>query len=913
MPMVNKFHQAFCILSPTHNFGWFSLFWLVQACSLVAAQNQSIDEKSLPLNELLGRVEHTKGDDRLRYQLELLKRFDASIADRKRVSDELISQYADQDNPSVLAAAYAARGKVQGEEGDIISALETLKRAESHARKIVKEEPRRLFRILCNQAAFSNALGLRNEATAHLLSAIELAKEHDYKSEISFAYRVLGNVAESSGAIDKAYEYFQIAIDAAVQMNNVELSAQVGINMIELALSEDDADLAGDFVLRVEPWIEKSSDQRIRHLLALRRQDIRHKKGESLDAALQIQALIDKLDPSTDSQLLGSHYLSLASAQASAGMFRDAIKSADLCSSRVEQIVRTWCMARIIRLKAIFGLGESEAALAGIDELLADSRLAIIHRIELLEFRSTVLASMSRFQDSLDALTQCRKIEAQRNTLRAQEVAAFIISSYGNQQRELELAASKARESAAIAQAELNESVARQKTAETSRAKLMRDGAALMAVLSVVGIALYLRASNKRRTDQIQALHEREMNEELTRRLGVQTAQLKEQISTRQQLELAMERKFRVEALGKLTGGVAHDFNSLLTVITHSTELIRLENLQLSEESLRLLDAIIGAAESGASIVNQLMAYARQQPLVSKPLLVSNWLNSNRNILKQVLGKSIQYIEANNAQAAAICIDSAQLTTAVINLLANARDALPARNGCVEFVVDRLTLDSESARLWNGVATGEYCLFEIRDQGQGMTVDELAHACEPFYTTKELGSGTGLGLSSVVGFVKQSGGEFSLQSELGKGTSARFIIPLTELPVQAVSPVVEAQSSDRKSQLLLVEDQEAVRKVLAAGLQSLGYVVSQAASADDAIQLIESSGPPQVLLSDVRMPGSMNGVELRNWVLSRYSNVHVVLMSGFRELDAEQDQQIVFVQKPVKLKELHRVLAGRSP
>lgn len=908
--MVNKFQLGFCLRKPIFGFGWLGLLWLVIACSQIAAQDQRDDQQTIPLSELVGRIEQSKGDDRLRYQLELLKRIDASIADRKRVSDSLILQYADQDNPSVLAAAYAARGKAQGDAGDYVSGIETLKQAQLYAQKIVPAEPRRLFRILCNQAAFSSALGLRSEATELLLSAIELAKEHNYQSEVSFAYRVLGNIAEASGAIDKAYEYFQTALDAAVQTNNAELSAQVGINMIELALSEDDADLAEEFVQRVEPWIASSSDQRIGILLALRLQDIRHKKGDSLGAAQEIQRLIDKLEPTVDSQLLGSHYLSLASAQVAAGNFGDAIKSADLCSSLVEQIVRTWSMARILRLKAEFGLGNNEAALAGIDELLADDRLAVVHRIELLEFRSTVLASMSRFQDSLDALTQCRKIEAQRDTQRAQEVAAFITSSYGNQQRELELAASKASESAAIAQAELNESVAKQKTAETSRAKLMRDGAALLAILSVIGVAFYLRVSNKRRTDQIQARHEREMNEELTRRFALQTAQLKEQISTRQQLELAMERKFRVEALGKLTGGVAHDFNNLLTVITHSTELIRLENQQLSEESSRLLDSIICAAESGASIVNQLMAYARQQPLVSKPLLVSDWLNSNRNILKQVLGKSIQYVEISNVQDAAICIDSAQLTTAVINLLANARDALPSRFGRVEFSVERLRLDSESARAWNGLAPGEYCLFEVRDQGKGMASDELARACEPFYTTKELGSGTGLGLSSVVGFVKQSGGEFSLQSELGSGTTARFILPLTELPVHDVSPRVVARPETRNNQLLLVEDQEAVRKVLATGLQSLGYAVSQAANADDAIQLIESAGPPQILLSDVRMPGSMNGVELRNWVLSRYSNVHVVLMSGFRELDAEQDQQIVFVQKPVKLKELHRVLAG---
>lgn len=908
--MDNKLHSEFYRLKPNNSFGCLGLLWLVLACSHIAAGNQRNDEQSLPVSELVGRIEQSTGEVRLRYQLELLKRFDASLAERKRVSDELILQYADQDNPNVLAAAYAARGRVIGDQGDLVGAIETLRQAEPYARKIVQSEPRRLFRILCNQAAYSNALGLRKEATALLLSAIELSKEHNNLSDVSFAYSVLGHIAEASGAIDKAYEYFQTALDSAVQTNNAELSAQVGINMIELALSEDNAELAEEFVQRVEPWIEKSSEQRIRHLLALRRQDLRNKMGDSIDAAREIQRLIDKLEPNADSQLLGLHYLSLASAQVAAGNFGDAIKSADLCISRVEQIMRTWSMARIIRLKAVFGLGDSESALVAIDELLADTRLAIIHRIELLEFRSMVMASMSRFREALDSLTQCRKVEAQRNTQRAQEIAAFISSSYGIQQRELELAASKARESTAIAQSELNESVARQKTAETSRAKLVRDGSALLAVLSVVGIAFYLRATNKRRTDRIQAQHEREMNEELTRRLSLQTAELKEQISTRQQLELAMERKFRVEALGKLTGGVAHDFNNLLTVITHSTELIRLENQQLSDESLRLLDAIICSAESGASIVNQLMAYARQQPLISKPLLVSDWQNSNRNILKQVLGKSIQYVEINNAQDAAICIDSAQLTTAVINLLANARDALQSGIGRVEFSIERLRLDGESARVWNGVAPGEYCLFEVRDQGKGMTADELAHACEPFFTTKELGSGTGLGLSTVVGFVKQSGGEFGLQSELGTGTTAWFILPLTEPPVQFVSPSVEIRTLDRKSQLLLVEDQDAVRNVLAAGLQSLGYTVSQAASADDAIRLIESVGPPQILLSDVRMPGSMNGVELRSWVLSRYSNVHVVLMSGFRELDAEQDQHIVFVQKPVKLKELHRVLAG---
>ncbi len=389
---------------------------------------------------------------------------------------------------------------------------------------------------------------------------------------------------------------------------------------------------------------------------------------------------------------------------------------------------------------------------------------------------------------------------------------------------------------------------------------------------------------------------------------------LKEETSARQQLELAVERKFRDEALGKLTGGVAHDFNNLLTVVLHSVDLLRRQNPQIDDDSQLLLNAIHNAAESGSTIVSQLMAYTRQQPLEPKPLALSSWLATTRTMLKQSLGNSIEFIENDQSGNASICIDSAQLTTAIINLFVNARDAICPNSGTVQLVIQRLDLDESNSKTWSSLPHGRYAHFQVIDNGKGMSPEELTHACEPFFTTKPPGAGTGLGLSTVLGFVKQSGGELQLRSQPGQGTTVSFLLPLTDKEALTQAEPTPLAASGHPSQLLLVEDQEAVRLVLAAGLKSIGYEVTQAAHAAEAMAIISQSGAPRILLSDVRMPGAMDGVQLRRWVLERFPNVHVVLMSGYRDIDAndDADNNIVFLQKPVKLQELHRALSLSS-
>lgn len=895
--------------------------------------------------ELIKQLASRQGEARTELQLALLKRLDAPVDVRDRACDELIERFKEQDNPAVLGQAYSGKGKVLGDRLDFAAAVKMLEIAEGYGRRCADVDPGIFFKSICNRAVYLSAQSEREEPVRLLREAIEYAKPYEDALDVPFAYAMLGRLAEASGAIDKAFEYLQLGFESAARSNKSTLAAQAGISILELALSEKKPELASEWLVRLEPWVEKSSDPRTKFLLALRREDLRRMQGDPTGAAEAVQRLIDQQPPDADAQSLGVLYLSLAACHFEAKNYEAAIAASKKGGEILKPIFRSWTLTQMNLIESEFALGKDEEALTEVDDLLNDPRqVAAIHRIGLLALKSRILAKLDLHEESLAALQACRELEGKRATDRAQEIAHFIGAAYDGQQREAALSMAQARQQAAEYQAELHKEVAMRERSSSANDRFVKNVAIVASLLGIAISLLLIRAHSNRRAALMIAARERELNDHLQDRLARQAVELKEETQARQQLELAVERKFRDEALGKLTGGVAHDFNNLLTVVVHSADLLQRQNPQLAEDSIQLLEAINNAAESGSTIVSQLMAYTRQQPLEPQPIRIADWIASTRTMLKQSVGKSIQLSENDQSGEALICIDAAQLTTAVINLLANARDAIRPGSGTIEFNIRCLTLDCNSSDAWPTLSPGEYALFEVIDSGKGMSSDELAHACEPFFTTKPTGAGTGLGLSTVLGFVKQSGGDLRLSSQPGAGTRVSFCIPLIEDKVSngregigtGLSPaerspaertgavMCEAASSKyqphsnmvasdarSQSQLLLVEDQEAVRTVLAAGLKSIGYEVTQAGHAEEAMAIMSQTGAPKILLSDVRMPGSMDGVQLRRWVLERFPGVHVVLMSGYRDLETDEDsqEQILFLQKPVKLQELHRALS----
>ncbi len=874
-----------------------------------ATDSESFQGYSTP--QLWQRIEEASGDEKLQAQLALLRRFDATIEQRDRTANELIERHRDSGNSAILAAAYSARGRVEGDRGNFDSALEILETGAEFA----KQDPSNaqlLFRILCNKAVFSNVVGKRDQAIMLIGEALELAAGDEWSFEVPFAYSVLAHVAEGAGAIEKAYENFRTAFDCATRTGKTDLAGQAGINIVELAISEGNAKLATEYITALEELTQKVSDPRVRFLAELRKQDVRRLNGDSQGSAKELMRMLEQLPEAADRQQRGLLNLSLAASQVSNGEYSQAVETSQVASDLLQPIPRSWTTAQLFRVRAEFGLGHSSQALETVDQLLANDRVAVIHRIELLVLRSTILASLSRFQESLESLTECRNLEDQRDTHRAQELSQFIKFDFENQQRDLELSMAKARAAGAQSKAQLSAMAADQEAAEASWARLTRNVSVLTSIIAVSLVSLYLRLSWNRKVTAAVVQRERELNERLKSELSMQAVELKDQVTKSQNLELAVERKFRDEAIGKLTGGIAHDFNNLLSVILHSAELIRVKSKnELPAELVELLDAINTAAESGTNLVDQLMAYTRQQPLSAKAILVSKWFSLTRNILRQTTGKDVDFRERNDSRDAIIMTDAARLTTAVINLLANARDALTARGNHIEFSIEKVELTKDDLKQWKDLRPGSYCLFQVRDDGIGMSQIEISRACEPFYTTKLPGAGTGLGLSSVLGFVRQSGGDFRMISQINVGTTAEFLIPIADTPVEdeVVATSEPLAMPQAKRSVLLVEDQDPVRKVLSTGLTAMGYQPIVASSADEAIRIVESCGMPEIVLSDVRMPGAMDGLELRKWLINKDPNVRVVLMSGYQEYDLPQDGKVILLAKPVKLSELRRVLA----
>ena len=348
-------------------------------------------------------------------------------------------------------------------------------------------------------------------------------------------------------------------------------------------------------------------------------------------------------------------------------------------------------------------------------------------------------------------------------------------------------------------------------------------------------------------------------------------------ITDRKHAEAQLSQAQRMEAVGKLTGGVAHDFNNMLTTIVLNADVLatRIEN-----DSLRqLAEGMRRAAEHGAELTGRLLAFGRRQTLMPRPTDINELLSDMLPLMKRTLGEHIEIKLARAADLWPATVDRGQLESAVLNLAVNARDAMPS-GGRLTIETANAELDEDYAASNPDVRTGRYVMIAIVDTGSGMAPDVLARAFEPFFTTKDVGKGTGLGLSMVYGFVKQSEGHVRIYSDVGVGTVVRLYLPPSKgAAVPAVAPSVELPTGTET--ILLVEDDAMVRAAASVQLAALGYRVVVAEDARRAIEMVEHGGAPDLLFTDMVMPGGMNGRELAEHLHRRYPGLKVLYTSGY--------------------------------
>jgi CheY-like chemotaxis protein len=366
-----------------------------------------------------------------------------------------------------------------------------------------------------------------------------------------------------------------------------------------------------------------------------------------------------------------------------------------------------------------------------------------------------------------------------------------------------------------------------------------------------------------------------------------------------------------MDAVGQLTGGVAHDFNNILTVITGTIGILE-EAVADQPEYANIAKLIEEAAERGANLTRHLLAFARKQPLQPAEVDVNALVLEAAKLLHPTLGEHIEITPLLAEDAWAALADPNQLTTAVLNLAINARDAMP-NGGKLALETSNVFLDESYASMQSEVAPGSYVMIAVSDTGTGISPALLERVFEPFFTTKEVGRGTGLGLSMVFGFVKQSGGHLKIYSEEGHGTSVKIYLPrATGLQQTAAEAQVSSGILGGNETVLVVEDDSLVRRYVMTQIESLGYSTLEAANASDALRIIDDVATIDLLFTDVIMPGAMNGRHLVDEALKRRPGLKTLYTSGYTENaivhHGRLDSGVLLLAKPYRKSELARMI-----
>lgn len=454
------------------------------------------------------------------------------------------------------------------------------------------------------------------------------------------------------------------------------------------------------------------------------------------------------------------------------------------------------------------------------------------------------------------------------------------------------IAAAEAREQADI----VEQMAAVDRSARQLRVIVIFAGLVLVAIGALL-VIIVRNAMRELRTSRDEALsaHER----------------LLQEMGGREQAEAKVRQMQKMDAIGQLTGGVAHDFNNMLAVIISALQLAQRRLARGETDISRFTDAAMDAARRAATLTSRLLAFARRTPLSPSVLDVNRVVGGMSELLRRTLGEQIEFETVLAGGVWRVAADVSELENAIINVCVNARDAMSG-GGKLTIETANAFLDEAYASANIDVAPGQYVMIAVTDTGAGMPPEVKAKVFEPFYTTKEVGKGTGLGLSHVHGFLKQSGGHVSIYSEVGHGTTVKLYLPRTSL-VEAEAPrpalMEDLPAGDPATLILVVEDEERVRTLSVASLRELGYTVLHADSGAQALDILEKNPGAALMFTDIVMPG-MSGRKLADEAKRRWPTLKVLYTTGYTQNaivhNGVVDADARLLLKPYSLSDLAR-------
>lgn len=436
----------------------------------------------------------------------------------------------------------------------------------------------------------------------------------------------------------------------------------------------------------------------------------------------------------------------------------------------------------------------------------------------------------------------------------------------------------------------------------TERSERGMTGLAAEAAVAIDNVYL-AQAAQKEIAERARAEEAlRNLNANLEREVADRTQQLRAN-------EEALRQAQKMEAIGQLTGGVAHDFNNILQVIVGNLELIRRLVPADAGRIQRSAEQALNGARQASSLTQRLLAFSRRQPLDPKPVDVNSLVNGMAELLNRSLGETISVETVRGAGLWKIEADASALESAILNLAVNARDAMP-EGGRLTIETTNAYVDEAYAVSHAEVVPGQYVLISVSDTGTGMDGDTIRRAFEPFFTTKPVGQGTGLGLSQVYGFVKQSGGHVKIYSEVGQGTTVKIYLPRLERSPQeheipSTAPLPEGSHNET---ILVVEDDDSVRAYSVDALRDLGYRVIEASDGPSALRLLETKTPVDLVFTDVVLPGGMTGAQVAARARELRAGIKVLFTTGYARNaifhHGRLDKGVQLITKPFSLSDL---------
>lgn len=765
--------------------------------------------------------------------------------------------------------------------------------------------------------SLSAALQLtRGEREESLRSHRELLSGDLQKIPLELVERAQINYAavlNESGQTAEAAAMYESLMLSALEQGNARSALHAGNNLIALFMRYDDIRAARRALTELKPLLERNPKLAVSDSIHLRELDLLQLEGKAEEAISGYREFIER--PEQPSRLqLGAAHRQLADALLAKGEFDEALVHAKLGDELLATTANETTEAKIMLARIHLKRNEHATAIEILDKIDIASELVPSRREALYKLRLEADLRENGTEDQLDMLAALIDAYAKNANLHSESIYDFFEFKLDDVRRRID-------EQQIQAQAELE--------FESKRTQ-QRNWYWFLSLISIGAVAGFavLIVDQRRRAERRRLAEQRAQNERLEEQVANKTRELTINLQAQSELSQALERKKRIETIGLLAGNVAHDINNLLQVIANSnqalsspqaTESERAQVLNISNESLR----------HGSGIIRQLLAYSRQQELAAQNVCVSEYLNESRALLHSAVGDRIELKIDDQSRAASVFVDPSQLTTAILNILSNAADAMPnggnititIQRKCLncnkhgDSVDDTRSLDDSAAPEtlnWSSLPPGNCLSLSIKDSGCGMNAEQIARAFEPFFTTKSLKDGTGLGLSSVYGFVKQSGGDIRILSTPTLGTEVQILLPLSEQPATIPeTPITNSNNSLENKRILVVEDHSALAESLMMLLNYLKLQAEWVQSGDEAIKRLELDSDFDFVLSDVHMPGRFDGPALTTWIKANHPELPIFLMSGYHEIPPDKIH-VPLLPKPFNIRELSSFLTEHS-